>query len=224
MRPITAWLLKSLGVLLVIAPHPVSAAVLRQSFEITVTSVRPPNLSNQTNFAPPPETQALYSALNALPVPSIGTKGLGSYTYDESQLNFAREFSPYEDTYTLGRPGKIAFLDFSLNFFNRTYTQLFYLPSRIGEFFTYTRTSTGQYLPQSLNLLTSDGTSVLTTLGGGGNFFNYRPGPVNLAGVNSVFSVSGTLRFTDVEAIPEPSAIVPVVALGLGWLYRRKLQ
>lgn len=218
MRPITTWLLKSLGVLLVVAPHPVSAAVLRQNFEITVTSVRPPNLSNQTNFAPPPESQALYSALNALPVPPIGTKGLGSYTYDESQLNFAREFSLYEDTYTLDSPGKIAFLDFSLNFFNRTYTQLFYLPSRIGEFFTYTRTSTGQYIPQSLNLLTSDGTSVLTT-GGGENFFNYRPGPVNLAGVSSVFGVSGTLRFTDVEAIPEPSAaaIVPVVALGLWW-------
>lgn len=228
MRPITAWLLGSVGVFWLAAPPPGNAAVFRQNFEITVDRFTPPDLTIPTFFDPRlPEAIKLLPALNALPVPPIGTKGFGSYTYDESQLKLSREFSASQDTYVLGElGGKIAFSDFSINFFDHIYTQRTFVPSRIGEFLTYTRTSTGQFVPQSLNIRTFDDTSVVSVLGSGtgsDNFFTYRPGPVDFLLPSNVNSVSGIFRFTNAEPVPEPSfATIPALALGLGWLFCRK--
>ncbi|NDJ17382.1 hypothetical protein [Myxacorys almedinensis] len=204
-----AWLFSSLGVLLIVAPNPASAAIFRQNLELTVTRIESASQGQAD------------SPLNKLPLPPIGSKGLGSYTYDESQLNYINQPTAYPIGYYLGRPGAIAFSDFSLNFFNRNYTQLTYVGTRIGEFLLYDRTPAGQYTPQSLYLSTTDDTSVVRIIG---DLFIYRPGSVNVPGdIGAVNYVSGTFSFTDAEPIPEPpaTAIVPIFGLGLGWLYQR---
>ncbi len=106
MRLISAWLTGFLGALSIVAALPGNAATIRQNFEITVTQVTPPVLES-----PNP-------AFNNLPLPEVGTQGRGSFTYDESKLNFVKELSYYQDTYALGVSGKIDFADFSLDFFN----------------------------------------------------------------------------------------------------------
>ena len=208
MRPITVWLFGSLSVFLIAAPTPSNAAIIRQNFELTVTNVLPP--ANQPD-----------SSLSNFPLPAIGTKGFGSYTYDESQLNFSKEFSVYEDTYSLGVLGKIAFLDFSLDFFNRTYTERVGNRTRIGEIFLFNRTSSGQFTPQNPFFDTAaDGTTI--SIGAGG--FTYYPASPFTTSASVTGSAGGTFSLTDAEPVPEPpfSAIVPVLALGLGCLCQRK--
>ncbi|KAM3106173.1 hypothetical protein [Phormidesmis sp. 146-33] len=207
MHPITTWLLSALGVLL-IAPTPINAATIRQNFELTVNRVTPPSLES-----PDP-------ALNNLPLPEIGTQGRGSFTYDESKLTFVKELSVYRDTYALGVPGRIDFADFSLDFFNRTYTQWTSGQSRIGQYLLFNRTPSGQYTPQSLLL---DAVKDGTTVGILDSFIAYYPASPFVYSPSVMGSASGTFRFTDAEPVPEPSfAIVPVLVLGLGWLSQRK--
>ena len=201
MRPITAWLLGSLSVLWIVAPTPSDAAVIRQNFELTVTS-----LGYRPGDAP-----------STVPLPLIGTKGTGSFAYDEANINYIDNPS-YPVGYYLGRPGRIAFSDFSLNFFDRTYTKGIPIQSRIGEIFLFDRTSSGQYMPQNLVFDTSDGSSIVTIIG---NTFSYTPVPSAENG--AISSAIGTLRYTDSEPVPEPSsAIVPFLALGMGWLCHRR--
>ncbi|MGV0028240.1 hypothetical protein [Phormidesmis priestleyi] len=210
MRPIHAWLLGSLGALSIAAPTPGHAATIRQNFELTVNSVRLPS-SN------PPDP-----ILSNLLLPSIGTKGFGSYTYDESQIKYVNDPVNYPVGYYLGSPGRIAFSDFSLNFFDRTYTQQIYNRTRIGEIFLFDRTPSGQYTPQNYSPFfdtSKDG----TTLSIGGGSFTYYPASPFTTSTTVTGSASGTFRFTDAEPVPEPSfTIVPFFALGLGWLCQRK--
>ena len=85
MRPITAWLLGSLGVLWIVAPTPSYAAVIRQNFELTVTS-----LGYRQGDDP-----------HLIDLPPIGTKGFGSYTYDEADIHYINERA-YGQGYFLG--------------------------------------------------------------------------------------------------------------------------
>jgi hypothetical protein len=208
MRPITAWLLGSLGVLWIVVPTPSNAATIRQNFELTATSVRLPAI------APPDPT------LSNLPLPAIGTKGSGYYTYDPSEIKYVNDPVNYPTGYYLGAPGKIAFSDFSLDFFNRTYTQRVNNRTRIGEIFLFDRTPTGQYTPQNPFFDTSeDGTT--PSIGGG--FFTYYPASPFTTNPSATGSARGTFQLTDAEPVPEPSyAIVPFLALGMGWLCQRK--
>lgn len=210
MRPITIWLLNSLGFLLIGAPTSSNAAVLRQHFEVTVTGTT--EISSMRGDNP-------YVDLRDSAVPPIGTKGLGSYTYDESQINYYAEepcqpFNVcYPSGYYLGKPRMIALSDLSIDFFNRSYTRLSFGSRNDRVFILYNRTSTGQYVPESLSFQTSDGPTRLII----GTDIRYMA-PYFLK------DVTGTFRFTNVERVPEPSslAIVPVVALGLGCLWHRK--
>ena len=209
MRLISAWLTGSLGALSIGAPLPGNAATIRQNFEITITQVTPPVLES-----PNP-------AFNNLPLPEVGTQGRGSFTYDESKLSFVKEFSYYQDTYALGVPGKIDFADFSLEFFNRTYTQWTSGQSRIGQYLLFNRTLTGQYTPRSLLLdAIKDGTTVRIL----DSFIAYYPASPFVYSPSATGSACGTFRFTDVEPVPEPSAsaLSTVFTLGLGWFYHRK--
>gem|GEM_PF-5679446 len=86
MRPITARLLGSLSVLWIVAPTPSDAAVIRQNFELTVTS-----LGYRSGDAP-----------STVPLPPIGTKGTGSFTYDEADIHYINEPYIYPIGYYLG--------------------------------------------------------------------------------------------------------------------------
>lgn len=209
MRPMTAWFLGSLGVLWIGASTPSYAAIIRQNLELTVTTVNSPS-SN------PPDP-----ILSNLPLPSIRTKGFGSYTYDESQINYVNEPTYYPVGYYLGRPGRIAFSDFSLDFFNRTYTQRVNNRTRIGEIFLFNRTPSGQYTPQDPFFDTSESG---TTLSIGSGFFTYYPASPFTTSASATGSASGTFLLTSAEPIPEPpaSALSTIFALGLGWFYHRK--
>lgn len=204
MRPTTALLLGSLGVLLNVAPMPSNAAIIRQDFELTVTRSSSPQGDNTDP--------------TSINLPLIGTKGFGSYIYDESQLNYVNEPS-YPMGYYLGRPGKIAFSDFSLDLFNHIYTERIPLNSRIGEIFLFDRTPSGQYMLQNLVLDASDGGTIVTIIG---NTFGYNPTVSAATGI--IGSAGGTLRYTDAKPVPEPrvSVLPTVFALGLGWFYHRK--
>lgn len=204
MRPITVWLFGSLGALSIVAPTPSHAAIIRQSFELTVTG-----FGFRSGDNPDP------ASIN---LPPIGTQGGGSYIYDEANLNYINSPS-YPVGYYLGRPGKIAFSDFSINFFNHTYTEQISLNSRIGEIFLFDRTPSGQHTPRTLILDTSDGATIVGIVG---SIFSYTPAPSTVNGI--IGSAIGTLRYTDAEPIPEPPAseLSTVFALGVGWFYHRK--
>lgn len=208
MRLITAWLLGFLGVLTVTSTSS-NAAILRQSFALTVTRVTPPSVES-----PDP-------ALNNLPLPGIGTQGRGSFTYDESQLNYMNQPVSYPVGYYLGRPGNIAFLDFSLDFFGRTYTEWTSGQGRIGQFLLFDRTESGQYIPQALFVDAIEGGTTVRILD---QFLTYYPASPFLYSPSVIGSASGTFRYTDLEVVPEPptAAIASFLALGMGWLYDRK--
>jgi hypothetical protein len=208
MRLTNACLLSFLSALCLAAPTPSNAATIRQNFELTVTRVTPPSVES-----PDP-------ALRNLPLPEVGTQGQGSFIYDESKLTFVKELSIYQDTYALGLVGKIDFIDFSLNFFDRTYTQWTSGQSRVGQYLLFNRTPSGQYTPQNLLLdAVKDGTTVRIL----DNFIVYYPASPFTTSSTVTGSASGTFRFTDAKSVPEPSsAIAPFFALGIGLLYQRK--
>ncbi|MBW4540635.1 MAG: hypothetical protein KME43_16020 [Myxacorys chilensis ATA2-1-KO14] len=213
MRSLTAWLLNSLGLLLIVAPIPSYAATIRQNFELTVTRVTPPSTVNPSN----PD-------LSNLPLPAIGTKGQGSFIYDESQLTLDQE-SIYQEYYYLGRRGSIAFSDFSLDFFNRTYTGVGSSQARGTPFFLFTRNAAGQYTPDSPYFDTSEaGVQLGATVRFIGQSFYYYPASIAVNNPSDIGSADGTLQFTEAEVVPEPpaSAIAPVLALGMGWFYHRR--
>lgn len=167
------------------------AATLTQDFEIVVDRVFP-------GF---PESD----------VPPIGTRGQGRFTIDTEQIQFGQT-APFYD------PSRVGYFtrqptSFSLDFFNRRYTNL---PlgagiSRFGPIFEFGRTGTGGYQMNSFSFGTTD---------------PVRPG---IAVANSYFAyetiASGVVSFTPAEAIPEPETIAGVpIAIALSWACHRRFK
>lgn len=210
MRPMTAWFLGSLGVLWIGASTPSYAAVIRQNFELTVTDL---------GYRPGDDP-------STAPLPPIGTRGTGSFTYDEADIHYIDEPHAYPIGYYLGYPREIGFRNFSIDFYGQHFTELNHLNSRIGDFFLFDKTPSGHYTPNDMVLETVNGykSFIYTSrysLGADGHGFGYTPIPTVHSGLGSA---NGILRFTDAEPIPDPpaSALSTVFALGLGWFYHRR--
>lgn len=199
MRYLVPCLFSFSGVFLIVAVSPSRAAILKQNFEITATS--PPFIVREAQPG---------AAQNAV-FPAIGTTGFGSFVYNESQINFGNNPNAPANYYL-----RIPDLsEFSLNFFNRTYTQVSSLPSRVGGFVSFDRNTAGQFTPRSLYAGVSDSDSGLVI---NGSTFSYGQGNENYFG-----SVNGTFRFTESEPIPEPTtAIASSLAAGFGYLFQHR--
>ncbi|MBN8564251.1 MAG: hypothetical protein J0L70_27330 [Leptolyngbya sp. UWPOB_LEPTO1] len=148
-------------------------------------------------------------------LPPVGTKGFGTLTFDESQIQYNENnfFDPYARPpfgYYAQRPTSL-----SLDFFNRRYTQV--NDSSIGRsttYFSFNRTDTGSYQLKGFLVGTSDESSSLAISSNG-----------FAAAFNNAGLAYGTVRLTSSEVIPEPSMIAGVpVALMFGWLSHQKLK
>lgn len=177
---------------------PVSADIV-QNFRITVDGYY--SLSNSSIPGLPP----------------IGTTGYGTFTIDESQIQFNDRRTDYHQYPPLGyytlKPSS-----FSLDFFNRRYTQITDgpAPSQFTRF-SFDPTSNGGYRLTSFFLQTSDATSRVDV-----NSF----GEFNYLDTTAPFgegSASGSVQLTSAEVIPEPSEVLGIpVAIAFGWLYHRR--
>ncbi len=221
---ITLCLSTSIGALLVAAATPAHAELFRQDFELRVNQTQP-----ATDYSDKPYIEAgIDPAYKNLPPPPIGTVGRGYFVYDTANINYVDSHPSSDITvrnYFLQPNGNPAFSDFSLNFFNRTYTQTIAdSNSRSGNYLYFERNAAGQYTPTDLFLATSDGSSVIRFYGIQSNQggFRYRPGPQGYD-YSFVNSASGSIVFSAPEPVPEPpTTIAASLAIGFGYLFHRR--
>lgn len=185
--PFTCAVLSS--ILLVAAP--LKAETIRQNFEMVVDRVFPP-----TNYP--------------VELPSIGTRGTGSLTFESSQIQFNPDITSPTFGYATRQP-----LQFSLDFFNQRYSQVPVSGGifRDGSLFRFRPTDTGSYQLIGYQFSTSDYKPGILMSGGRSGNFNY-------AAV-----AYGTVTLTDSEPIPEPTTIAGIpVAIAFGWKIQRRLR
>lgn len=148
-------------------------------------------------------------------LPPVGTKGFGTLTFDESQIqyNANRSFDPYRRPpfgYYTEKPTSL-----SLDFFNRRYTQVGeYSVARATTFFSFDRAGTGSYQLTGFAVGTGDESSSLLI---SSNSF--------ITAFKDAGIAYGTVQLTSAEEVPEPSTIAGIpVALMVGWLSHRSLK
>ncbi len=168
-------------------PNPLNATIIG-NFEMTVDSVTDPRLA-----------------------PPIGTKGFGTLTFDESQIQYNN--TPVMELYPKSPFGYYTRTasSLSLDFFNRHYTQIYdYNFGHTLTHFSFVPTETGGYKLTSFAFSTvaQDNGILLTSSSFNNNALAY-----------------GTVRITNSEEVPEPSTIAGVpIAFSLGWLFHQRLK
>jgi hypothetical protein len=174
------------------------AAIVTQGLELTVDNITRESFTDQ-------------------PGPTIGVKGIGSFTYDDSQIQYRAPSDRYifPTGYYLDEPNGV-----SLNFFGRTYNRVSSLgfSGRVGTYVSFARSSSGAFTPQDFQFTAeqSPDTSGASILMIRSDRFSY---------TGDYGWGSGNTRLTEQsEAVPEPfnPEIVSVFALGLGWAFQRR--
>lgn len=182
-------------------PKPIHATIV-QNFTITVDQ----------RFIP---TGLPGTGLDTLP--PVGTKGFGTLTFNEAQIQYNGKPQEMGASLPLGYYATTP-TSYSLDFFNHHYTEVTQpSSSRHPAYFSFDRTDAGKYQLSGFAFGNQDETSRMTLVGQSVNGnFSY-DNPASSAGV-----ALGSLQFTDAKEVPEPETIAGVpIALAFGWSYRK---